>query len=62
MFKFVGVLIAGDFRCVSSHRCVPAGWHCDGDNDCGDNSDEPEEICSELNLTGSVVLLCSKHS
>ena len=38
---------SGDFRCQTSNRCVPAGWHCDGADDCGDNSDEPEEICSE---------------
>lgn len=37
----------GDFRCVSSHRCVPASWHCDGDDDCGDGSDEPIGVCSE---------------
>ena len=43
------VSIVGDFRCVTSNRCVPANWHCDGDDDCGDNSDEPEEICSQYN-------------
>jgi len=27
------------FTCASQH-CVPAGWRCDGHNDCFDNSDE----------------------
>ena len=40
-------LVTGDFLCRTSHRCVPASWHCDGDDDCGDGSDEPEEICSK---------------
>ena len=31
--------LAGYFQC-SSKKCVNAHWVCDGDNDCGDNSDE----------------------
>ena len=37
------------FSCTSG-RCVPGDWRCDGDDDCGDNSDEqgcPSKSCSE---------------
>jgi len=27
------------FKCANDN-CVPTYWQCDGDNDCGDNSDE----------------------
>ncbi|GFY63406.1 uncharacterized protein TNIN_161361 [Trichonephila inaurata madagascariensis] len=27
------------FECGNG-RCIPMTWHCDDDNDCGDNTDE----------------------
>uniref|UniRef100_A0A8C3TEC7 Uncharacterized protein n=1 Tax=Chelydra serpentina TaxID=8475 RepID=A0A8C3TEC7_CHESE len=37
-----------EFRCKDSGRCIPARWKCDGEDDCGDSSDEPKEECGEL--------------
>ncbi|WP_411025445.1 LDL receptor domain-containing protein, partial [Salmonella sp. s55004] len=32
------------FPC-NNNKCIPLTWLCDGDNDCGDNSDE--ENCGD---------------
>lgn len=41
-----------EFRCKDSGRCIPARWKCDGEDDCGDASDEPKEECGEKELKG----------
>lgn len=38
-----------EFRCHNG-RCVPSGRYCDGNNDCGDLSDEPD-ACTNCNRT-----------
>lgn len=35
-----------EFQCNNT-LCKPLGWKCDGEDDCGDNSDENPEECSE---------------
>lgn len=30
----------GEFKCLNGQKCIPKSYECDGDNDCGDWSDE----------------------
>lgn len=36
-----------EFQCNNT-LCKPLGWKCDGEDDCGDNSDENPEECGEV--------------
>ena len=39
------------FKCVTSHKCISMYFYCDGDEDCADGSDEPEQGCSHPDVT-----------
>ena len=38
-FILGGSCASNEFEC-SNGKCIRASWKCDGDNDCGDSSDE----------------------
>ncbi|XP_078075479.1 low-density lipoprotein receptor-related protein 8 [Mustelus asterias] len=44
---------AGQFQC-RNNRCISLLWHCDGEDDCADNSDEencPKKTCAITEFT-----------
>ena len=40
------------FACKNG-KCIAKLWSCDGDNDCGDDSDEPAHLCRRVGDCGT---------
>ena len=47
---FSGQCLASQYRCANE-RCIPASYVNDGDNDCGDMSDESNREYSQGGFT-----------
>nr|XP_012551059.1 lipophorin receptor isoform X1 [Bombyx mori] len=45
------------FQCANG-KCIPMTWVCEGDDDCGDNSDESIEECKESRTCTSSEFRC----
>lgn len=46
-----------EFQCNNT-LCKPLAWKCDGEDDCGDNSDENPDQCSKFSLWITHMLKC----
>ena len=65
-FTAIARCIAADMNCTiygmiqcpgGRELCISGRWLCDGDNDCGDNSDEDPETCQANGQLHSVHML-----
>ena len=39
------------WKCPDNGVCIYRTTLCDGDNNCGNNADETQEVCSKLNIS-----------
>ncbi|CAH1788845.1 unnamed protein product [Owenia fusiformis] len=48
---------ASHFSCKSTSKCIPFWWQCNGQNDCGDNSDEVD--CGVFHCKQPMLFQCA---
>ena len=56
LFSFIVLFIELESCCsceknqflCNNKKCIPESWKCNGNNDCGDSSDELDSLCRGL--------------
>ena len=49
---------SSEFLCQKTYKCIPFWWRCDGQNDCGDNADEPS-TCKKYHCNQPGLFQCA---
>ena len=53
-FPFLVTCKEYEFTC-SNKNCISQSWKCDGDNDCGDNSDEQNCVGEQIEFMSTYI-------